>query len=106
MAVFYASYREAELLEAELSTRYRNLMRVAHEDNLRRVLQQDYDQVENIGVLRDFATTAAEARRFLTRRRALKTSLEDMMAAELDFMRALRRRRLYFIHKLLRAGCP
>jgi len=38
LAVYYASYREAHLLAAEVARRYRDVMRVLHEDNLRRVL--------------------------------------------------------------------
>lgn len=102
LASGYASYREPTLLAQEIARRYRNLMRVVHEDHLRRVLDaEQYDEVHGLGVLRDLASVAADARRFLTRRRVLETTLEDMVAAELDFARSVRQRRLALLHRLL-----
>jgi len=102
LAIYYASYREPQLLAAELARRYRDLMRVLHEDNLRRVLtSEQFDEAGDLSVLRDLTSVAAAARRFLTHRRALETTVEEMVAAELDFGRTIRRRRLVFIHQLL-----
>jgi len=96
LAVYYASYREGPLLAVEIGRRYRNLMRVVHEDNLRRILtSEQFAEVDQLSVL------SADARRFLSRRRALNTSLEEMLAAEMDFVHSVRRRRLHLIHKLL-----
>jgi len=102
LAVYYASYHENELLAAEVARRYRDLMRVLHEDSLRRVLSpQQFAEVEHCEVLRDLASIAADARRYLARRRALDTDLEHMVAAELDFATAVRQRRLVLIRKML-----
>ena len=102
LAVYYASYRGPELLAAEVAHRYRDLMRVLHEDNLRRLLSpEQFAKVTGIEVLRDLASLAADARRYLARRRALDTALEQMTAAELDFADSVRHRRLFLIRKLL-----
>ncbi len=104
LAVYYASYRGPELLAAEVGRRYRDLMRVLHEDNLRRLLSREqFEQVTGLDVLRDLASLAAEARRYLARRRALDTTLEQMAAAEMDFADGVRQRRLFLIRKLLLA---
>ena len=102
LAVYYASYHEGELLAAEVARRYRDLMRVLHEDSLRRVLApEQFAEVRRCEILTDLASIAADARRYLTRRRALETDLEHMVAAELDFATAVRQRRLVLIRKLL-----
>jgi hypothetical protein len=104
LAVYYASYREALLLAAEVARRYRDLMRVLHEDNLRRVLTaEQFEAVGRLSLLRDLAALVSDARRFLARRRALKTTVEEMLAAELEFVEAVRRRRLVLIRQLLEA---
>jgi len=102
LAVYYASYRQPELLAAEVARRYRDLMRVLHEDNLRRVLTpEQFEEVSRFDVLKDLASLAADARRYLSRRRALDLPLEHMVAAELDFADSVRARRLFLIRKLL-----
>jgi len=102
LAVFYASYRQQELLEMEILRRYRSLMRLMHEDHLRRVLEPvHFAEVAPRGILRDLAAVAAEARRFLTRRRALESSLPELVAAEVEFIQGIRLRRLRLIHTLL-----
>ena len=102
LAVIYASYREQGLLAAEIARRYRNLMRLLHEDNLRRLLSpEQYAEIEKLNILRDLAAIAGDARRFLSRRRALETPLEDMIATALDFGQALRRRRLNAVRRTL-----
>jgi hypothetical protein len=102
LAVFYASYRQQELLEMEVVRRYRSLMRLMHEDHLRRVLAPDhFAEVAPRAILRDLAAVAAEARRFLTRRRALESTLPELVAAEVEFTQGIRLRRLRLIHTLL-----
>ena len=102
LAVSYASFREPALLAEEIARRYRELMRALHEDSLRRLLTgQDFALVQSSSVLRDLSSMAADARRFLTRRRALGNTLESMMSVESEFARCVRRRRLYFVRKLL-----
>lgn len=102
LAVYYASYRENELLADEVTRRYRSLMRLMHEDHLRRVLTEDHlrDVIDKT-ILRDLSTMASEARQFLTRRRALDSTLEELVAAELEFIQGVRTRRLRLIHRLL-----
>lgn len=102
LAVFYASYRQQELLEMEIVRRYRNLMRLMHEDHLRRVLAPEhFEEVAPRAILRDLGAVAAEARRFLTRRRALGSSLPELVAAEVEFTQGIRGRRLRLLHTLL-----
>ena len=102
LAVYYASYHEADLLGAEVLRRYRHLMRLMHEDHLRRVLSPaDLEDVLARSILRDLASVAADARRYLSRRRALESGLEELVAAELEFIQSVRQRRLRLIHTLL-----
>lgn len=102
LAVSYASYREPVLMAEEIARRYRDLMRALHEDSLRRLLTgQDLAFVQSSNVLRDLSSMAVDARRFLTRRRALGNTLEAMVAVESEFARCVRRRRLHFVRKLL-----
>jgi hypothetical protein len=102
LAVYYASYRQAELLGAEVLRRYRHLMRLMHEDHLRRVLTPEhFEDVRERSILRELAAVAADARRFLSRRRALESSLEELVAAEMEFIQSVRQRRLRLIHTLL-----
>ena len=100
--MYYASYRESELLADEVARRYRNLMRLMHEDHLRRVLTEEHAKdVLAKGILRDPSSVASDARRFLTRRRALESTLEELVAAEMEFVQSIRTRRLGLIHRLL-----
>jgi hypothetical protein len=102
LAVFYASYLEPKLMAEEIVRRYRNLMRLLHEDNLRRMLEPEHlREVLELGIVRELASVAADARRFLTERRALENSLEEMVAAQMDFSRSVRRRRLRLIRGML-----
>ncbi|MBN2450290.1 MAG: hypothetical protein JXR77_07865 [Lentisphaeria bacterium] len=102
LAVYYASYHAGRLLGEEVSRRYRNLMRLMHEDHLRRVLTPEhFEDVMGRTILRELAVVAADARRFLTRRRALESSLEELIAAEMEFIQSIRVRRLRLIHTLL-----
>ena len=102
LAVFYASYREAELLSAEVARRYRNLMRLLHEDNLARVLSPEHlAEARSSTMVRQLSTIAAEARRYLSQRRALNHELEDLVAVEATFMASVRRRRLAAVREFL-----
>ena len=102
LAVFFASYREHDLLGGEIMRRYRSLMRLMHEDYLRRVLAPDhFEEVSKRTILRDLAAVAAESRRFLDRRRALENSLAELVATEIEFIAGIRGRRLRLIHTLL-----
>lgn len=102
LAIYYASYHGGRLLAMEVSRRYRSLMRLMHEDHLRRVLlPEHFEDVMGRSILRELAVVAADARRFLTRRRALESSLEELVAAEMEFVQNIRTRRLRLIHTLL-----
>jgi hypothetical protein len=102
LAHFYASYREPQLLAAEVSRRYRNLMRLLHEDHLRRVLRPDhFREVGASSVIPELSSLAADARRYLAKHRSLESELEELVAAEMDFVAGIRLRRLRVIHGLL-----
>lgn len=102
LAVMYASYRENEALAKELARRYRRLMRVLHEDHLRRVLSpEQFAQTRDLGpVLLDLATIAAGSRRFLEMRRAVDRSIEEIIAADMDFTATIRGLRARQVHQL------
>ncbi len=105
LAVIYASYREAGLLATELGRRYRRLMRVLHEDNLRRVLgPEQMRELPRLGhVLVDLATIAADSRRYLSMRRALDKQIAEIVAADLDYTQTIRSLRATYIRRLLQA---
>lgn len=107
LAVFYASYREPDLLGGEILRRYRSLMRLMHEDHLRRCLEPaHFAEVMQRTILRDLAAVAAEARRYLARRRALQSSLPELVAADIEFTQGIRRRRQHRLHTLLESPPP
>ncbi len=99
----YSSFRKQPLLNTEIGRRYRRMMRVLHEDNLRRLLTSD--QVDELNrrnpVLTDLATIASESRRFLTMRRALDRSTSEIIAADMDFTQSIRTLRASYIRRLL-----
>lgn len=102
LAVFYASYRETRLLAAEVARRYRNLMRLLHEDNLGRVLLPEHlAEARASSLVRELASIAGEARRYLGRRRDLNRELEEIVAEETMFLAAVRRRRLLLVRRQL-----
>ncbi len=102
LAAHYVSRRESALLAVEVARRYRALMRILHEDNLARLLTPE--QMQRVGempVFREVMAIAADARRFLARRRDMQLSLEEMVAAEMDFARDLRARRRPLLRRLV-----
>jgi hypothetical protein len=102
LAVYLASYREENLFAEEIAQRYRRLMRVLHEDSLRRLLTpEQFESVRGMDVLTELSAMVSDARRYLGRRRALQLSLEELVASEMDFVQGVRRRRLTFIHRRL-----
>jgi len=103
LAIYQYSFRREKLIADEITKRYRRLMRVLHEDYLRQVLDAaGFEQVLGMTVLRELSSLCGDARRYLDRRRALESALEEMVAAELDFARLVRGRRLELIRRLLR----
>ena len=102
LATFYASYRRGPLLAAEVARRYRYLMRILHEDYIGNILAPDQMQTFlSSGILREISGIISAARQFLDRRRALQSSLEEMVASELEFVQQVRQRRLALIRNLL-----
>ncbi|MFA6928862.1 MAG: hypothetical protein WCT05_00940 [Lentisphaeria bacterium] len=102
LATFYASYRRPHLLAIEVAKRYRNLMRLLHEDYISNILTaEQLQQVQQHGVLREISGMAAAARHFLDHRRALQNSLEEMVASEMEFVQETRTRRLKVIREML-----
>ncbi len=106
LAVYYASFREAQLIQHEISQRYRQLMRVVHEDSLRRLFSAELVQkMAGMATLfSDLAGISSEARHFLNKRRSPDAALEEIAAAELDFARTIRQRRKSLIHRILARG--
>lgn len=94
LATFYASYRQADLLALEISKRYKNLMRLLHEDYLNQFLQpDDLASLRERGQLPELAGLLADARQYVDKRRSLRYTVEEAVAAELDFTRNVRTRR-------------
>lgn len=102
LATFYASYRRGPLLAAEVARRYRYLMRILHEDYISNILSPTQMQTfRSSGILREISGIISAARHFLDRRRALQSSLEEMVASELEFVQQVRQRRLALVRTLL-----
>jgi len=102
LALHFSSLREAHLLPRELTARYRRLMRTLHEDSLRHLLDSEqYSRSEEFVVRRDLLAAATEARRYIQRRRALRTSVEEMLSSRFDFEKGIRQRRLQFARRVL-----
>jgi hypothetical protein len=103
LAELYAGYREDGLLAQEIGHRYRRLMRLLHEDSLRRVLTPA--QWEQMGPLQqtllDLAAMASESRRFLSLRRALDRKTAELIAADADFTQGIRNLRTTYARRLL-----
>ena len=98
LACYYASFREPYLLATEISSRYRNLMRMLHEDNLHRLLDAaTCRQVLASPVIAELTAMAGDIRKYLSMRRALDHTVEEMAAAEMEFIALVRRRRLAFL---------
>ncbi|MDD3694594.1 MAG: hypothetical protein PHG44_01340 [Lentisphaeria bacterium] len=104
LGTFYASYRRPHLLAVEVAKRYRNLMRLLHEDYIGNILSaEQLEEVRRSGLLHEISGMAAAARVFLDRRRAMQTSLEELLASELEFVQEARARRLKVIREKLDA---
>ena len=102
LAVFYASYRQSRLVAREITRRYRQLMRMVHEDNLHNLLTEaQFQQVQDLDFLPELSTLASSARRYLNKRDALNQPVEETVATELDFARSVRQRRHDLIRKHL-----
>ena len=100
----YSSFREQPLLATEIGRRYRRMMRVLHEDNLKRVLRNDlHDQLDHLQeTLLDLSVIASDSRKFLAMRRALEKSMAELVAAEMDFTQSVRSLRSSYIRRLLK----
>jgi hypothetical protein len=102
LASFYASYRHAAFLATEVSRRYRSLMRLLHEDYLRQHLPaEQIDELLRGGSVSELAGMASAARRYLARRRDISSSLEEMLAAKLDFELHARNQRLVVFRRIM-----
>ena len=102
LSVFYASYRRPQILGEEIGRRYRNLMRMLHEDFLKNQLDAtQYAEIESTGILQELASIAAEARKYLGRRQASENTLEQMMAAKIAFERFIREKRIAVLRTCL-----
>ena len=101
LAVYYASYRRGKLLAVEIAARYRNLMRMIHDDFLSQHLDaEQLATIHNSGILQEIASVASEARHFLGRRSAEDNSLEEMLAAKMTFERFVRQKRILLIRQM------
>lgn len=99
----YASYREQPLLNTELGRRYRRLMQVLHEDNIKRLLTDEQWQAieEASGPLRDLASIAAASRKYLSSRRAFNRTTEEVLAEEIVYVTDIRALRATYIQREL-----
>lgn len=105
LAVHYLSRRETRLWGTEIGRRYRSLMRALHADHLRRLLgEAPPAPPPGAPALADIMGLAADARRYLARRRDLNLDLDELTAAELAFVTAVRQRRLRLIREFISAA--
>ncbi|MBR0459090.1 MAG: hypothetical protein IJJ26_07620 [Victivallales bacterium] len=103
LGIFYASSRRSQLLGVEVAHRYRNLMRLVHDDFLAQLLSpQQLQELHRTDILPEIATLAAEARKYLGKRRTQENTLEQMMAAKIAFERFVREKRLSLARTLLK----
>ncbi len=94
LAVFYASFRRSQILGYEISKRYRNLMRLIHDDFLCQHLDnRQMDDIRKLNILPEISSIASEARKYLGKRRANENSLEEVLAAKISFERFVRQKR-------------
>ena len=99
---FYSSYRRGKFLAAEITRRYRLMMRLLHEDFLREALSAEHlSATLEAGMTVELSSVLGEARRFLGRRRDTFSSLESILAATMEFEESMRRRRLVVIRREL-----
>ncbi len=99
LAAHYASFRERHKLPKELTRRYRRIMQALHEDTLNRCLApEDAEYVAALENLRELASAAADARRYLARYDAWNDTLQELLATRLDFEKSIRNRRLRLAH--------
>lgn len=100
LAVFYAGFRRPQLLGYEISKRYRNLMRLVHDDFLSVNLDgQQLDEIHAIGILQEISSIASESRKYLGKRKASENSLEQVLAAKIGFERFVREKRASIVRK-------
>ncbi len=104
LAHSYASYRAEPLMAQEFGLRYRRMMRVLHEDQLRRVLREEqFKEVQEFAdILIDLSTIASLSRRFISDRRALDRSTEEIVAADADYQKEIRSLRARHIRQMLK----
>lgn len=104
---FYASYRQDKFLSAEVTRRFRQIMRMLHEDYLGEWLDDvQLAAVREWGSVADMAAMVGDARKYLSRRRDQISSLERILAARMTFEEATRKRRLDIIRRELMSDTP
>ncbi len=102
LSYYYASYRRGPMLGIEVAKRYRHIARVLHEDFLRtRLSSAEYEAFAASGFIQELYSMCTRAKRFLDHRRALRMTLEEMVASELEFSAEARTRRLAIIRRLI-----
>ena len=102
LAPFYASYRQAPLLAAETTRRYRKLRWLLHEDYLRQALTaEQFEQVKAMDAVWEISALAGDARKFLGLQRNLQSQLEIILASKIEFEETIREHRLRLIRKIL-----
>ncbi len=94
LSVFYASYRRPQILGYEIAKRYKQLMRLIHDDFLSQHLDaEQLNEVHALDILPEISSIAAEARKYLAKRRAEENTLEQLLAAKISFERFVRQKR-------------
>ncbi len=101
LAVYYGSFRRQALLGVEVAGRYRNLMRMIHDDFLGQYLDTfQLGAIHDCGILQEISSIASAARKYLAKRKADENSLEQMIAAKINFERFVREKRLKLMREL------
>jgi hypothetical protein len=102
LAPIYASYREQSLRRAEISRRYRALMRLLHVDSLQNLLPDADKTIAQVGdAILTLSVLAATSRKFLSARQASTSDLQTIIADDETFTEAIRDLRIAHISGIL-----
>ncbi|MEA2012046.1 MAG: hypothetical protein U9O87_03030 [Verrucomicrobiota bacterium] len=101
LAFNYSSYCEQKLLEREITKRFRKLMKTIHIDNLSHILNKEQlKEIETSEILVEYSSIAGESRKFLQKYSNMRLTTEELIASEMNYIRAIKKRRAYIVHRL------
>ena len=105
LAIIYSSYLFQIMLQKEVIRRYHRMMQLLHHDNLQRLFgpSSSFARIEKqLGTtLLELSTIASESRKYLHIRQRLEKENEEIIAAELAFIKHIRKLRSQRIRGLL-----